>query len=126
MSRPEARDDANTNGLPTTYPTKPPNPTRQWVPWKERIRYGNHSLTFCAYNDHSPRHFSWQWMAIVTATSVTSSLIHIWPYHNDSPGLKIVSVIVFLVALIVFVFNWLCITLKAVLYPKVRYDPSYH
>ena len=71
-------------------------------------------------NSLNYRHFSWQWDALVTATAVTSSCIHIFPYHNDSQALKIVALIVFLIGLVFFVFNTGCKIAKAMMYPKVR------
>ncbi len=65
------------------------------------------------------RYFSWQWQALVTATAVTSSLVHLFPYNNNSPALKIIALVVFLIALVIFIFNLVCIVLKAVLFPKV-------
>ena len=60
----------------------------------------------------------------MTATAVTSSLVHLFPYHNDSQGLKIVAVVIFLMGLTVFFFNAACIIAKAILYPKVRLAQS--
>ncbi|THH02100.1 hypothetical protein EW026_g720 [Hermanssonia centrifuga] len=73
----------------------------QYVTWRERIRL-----------------FSWQWHAVVMATAVTSSIVHLFPYHNDSLGLKIVALVVFLIGLLVFTFDLVCIVAKAYLFPK--------
>ena len=54
--------------------------------------------------------FSWQWHSMVMATTVTSSLVHLFPYNNSSQALKIVALIVFFVALSIFVFDMVCNT----------------
>ena len=53
------------------------------------------------------------------ATAVTSTIVHLFPYHNDSPALKIVALVIFLIGLIVFVFDFVCIVAKAIMFPKV-------
>lgn len=68
------------------------------------------------------RHFSWQWEALVSGTAVTSTCLHIFPYHNDSQALKIVATVVFLIGLVMFVFNTVCKVAKVVMYPKVRFS----
>lgn len=65
------------------------------------------------------RHFSWQWHGIVTATAVTSTIVHIFPYHNDSQALKIVALIIFLFGVVAFVFNCACKIAKVIMFPKV-------
>ena len=94
---------------------------RKYVPWHERIKYVCKTIVLDVFRliPCSFRHFSWQWHGIVTATAVTSTIIHIFPYHNDSQALKIVALVVFLFGVVVFVFNFVCKIAKFIMFPEV-------
>ena len=53
-------------------------------------------------------------------TGATSALIHNFPYYNDSLGLKIVALIIFLLNLVLFVFVCTCTVLRYIMFPEVR------
>ena len=72
----------------------------------------NECLTICS-------DFSWQWHSMVMATTVTSSLVHLFPYNNDSQALRIVALVIFFIALTIFLFDMACMIAKAILYPIV-------
>lgn len=56
-------------------------------------------------------------------TGVVSTLLHKFPYHNDSLALKVAALIIFLLNLSLFVFVCTSTVLRYALYPEVR-DPS--
>ncbi|KAJ3558021.1 hypothetical protein NM688_g1159 [Phlebia brevispora] len=101
MNTPLARVHSEAGELPVSAQSNHDPCRSPYVPWRERIK-----------------HFSWQWQALVTATAVTSSIIHLFPYNNGSLALKIVALIVFLIALVIFVFDFVCIIIKGFLFPK--------
>ena len=60
------------------------------------------------------------------ATAITSSLIHGFPFHNDSQALRTFALVLLIIAVVVFVFNVICMVFQMYLYPKVlssfKYD----
>lgn len=52
-------------------------------------------------------------------TGITSILIHLFPYNNDSQALKIVSLIIFFINLVLFVFVCTCTILRYIMFPEV-------
>ncbi|OBZ68178.1 Sulfite efflux pump SSU1 [Grifola frondosa] len=77
-------------------------PHSDWKSWRERIR-----------------HFTWAWHAVIMGTGVVSALLHNFPYHNESLGLKITAVVFFLLNLVLFVFVCTCTILRYALYPEI-------
>ncbi|KAI0759060.1 voltage-dependent anion channel [Fomes fomentarius] len=77
-------------------------PYHAWKSWRERIR-----------------HFTWAWHAVIMGTGVVSTLLHKFPYHNDSLALKIVALIIFLLNLSLFVFVCTSTMLRYALYPEI-------
>ncbi|KAI0081901.1 hypothetical protein K474DRAFT_1586835 [Panus rudis PR-1116 ss-1] len=77
-------------------------PYSQWKCWTERIR-----------------HFTWAWHAVVMGTGVVSALLHNFPYHNDSPALKVLAVVFLILNLLLFTFICACTILRYILFPEV-------
>ncbi|KIP10930.1 hypothetical protein PHLGIDRAFT_186260 [Phlebiopsis gigantea 11061_1 CR5-6] len=71
--------------------------------WKERI--------------HT---FSWQWHIVVMATGTCSSLIHNFPYHNESLVLKAVALSLFLFDLVLFFLLCAWAVTRCTMFPKDR------
>ena len=56
------------------------------------------------------------------STGAISALVHNFPYHNDSPVLRIVALAIFLLNLVLFVFVCACTILRYVLFPEVCFS----
>ena len=56
------------------------------------------------------------------STGAISALVHNFPYHNDSPVLKIIALIVCLLNLVLFLFVCACTILRYVLFPEVGFS----
>lgn len=62
---------------------------------------------------------------VVMGTGVVSSLLHNFPYHNSSNGLKIVAVTIFILNLFIFIFVTTCTVLRYTKYPEVAFPLLY-
>ena len=65
--------------------------------------------------------FSWQWHLIVMATGVCSSLVHNFPYHNESFALKFIALALFMFDLCLFILLCVWAITRCIMFPEVRY-----
>ncbi|EKM54267.1 uncharacterized protein PHACADRAFT_258005 [Phanerochaete carnosa HHB-10118-sp] len=52
-------------------------------------------------------------------TGITSAIVHLFPYNNDSLALKIVALVIFFLNLVLFVFVCTCTVLRYLWFPEV-------
>lgn len=88
--------------------------------WKERIQYeSDMSPEILNSRRRLDSTFSWQWHIVVMATGTCSSLIHNFPYHNESVVLKAVALSLFLFDLVLFFLLCAWAVTRCTMFPKV-------
>ncbi|KAG0704523.1 voltage-dependent anion channel-domain-containing protein [Suillus ampliporus] len=63
--------------------------------------------------------FTWAWHTVIMGTGATSALVHAFPYGNGSPAIKVVTLIIFFLNLLLFVFFTGATIARYIMFPDI-------
>ncbi|KAG2126308.1 voltage-dependent anion channel [Suillus clintonianus] len=65
------------------------------------------------------RNFTWAWYTVIMGTGGTSALVHAFPYGNDSPAIKAVTLVIFSLNLLLFVLFTGATIARYIMFPDI-------